>query len=191
MKRIINPITTGLCILWILASTSAAQNSTISWYTFDMGFAIPSSSNTAAKSAVGQVFVGATQSVNTRVESGFLADTLLRGTIVSVGENFELPLSFSLSQNYPNPFNPSTTIRFEIPHRSKVELRVYSILGQQVATLVDEEKDAGRYHTVWDGRNSEGIQVGSGVYFYRLRARQTDGGQAGEFVETKKLILLR
>lgn len=162
----------------IFPNKLSAQNSAVGWSSFDMGFAIPSSSNTAAKSAVGQVFVGTAQSPNTRAESGFLADTLLRGTIVSVGENPELPLSFSLRQNYPNPFNPSTVIQYQLPKAVAVSLKVYNILGQEVAKLVDEFQQPGDYKITWTPNN-----LASGVYFYRL--------QAGGFVETKKLVLLR
>ncbi len=94
-----------------------------------------------------------------------------------------MPAKFSLQQNFPNPFNPATTLAFDLPHRSSVTLHIFTALGQLIVTLVNEEKDAGRYSVVWDGRNAYGVHVGSGVYFYRLRA--------GDFVETKKLILLR
>lgn len=89
-----------------------------------------------------------------------------------------IPVSFGLEQNYPNPFNPSTTIKFSLPKTSYVTLRVLNILGEEVSTLVSQELLAGTHRTVWDA-----ISMPSGVYFYRL--------QAGEFTETKKLILLR
>ena len=89
-----------------------------------------------------------------------------------------MPKSFRLEQNYPNPFNPSTTIRYGLPNRSHVTLIVYNILGQLVTTLVNGEQEAG-YHEV----KFDGSRLASGVYFYRL--------QAGTYVETKKLLLLK
>lgn len=160
-----------------------AQTSAVPWSVFNMGFDIPASSTTSVKSAVGQAFVGLAQASNTRVESGFLVDSLFRGPVVAVGEDQELPTAYALRQNYPNPFNPSTTIRYEIPSRSSVELVVYNLLGQKVATLVNEEQEAGRYSVVWTGVNDYGVNLSSGVYFYRLHA--------GDFVQTKKLILLK
>jgi hypothetical protein len=96
-----------------------------------------------------------------------------------------LPLKYSLSENYPNPFNPSTMIQYDLPKAANVSLNIYNTLGQLVASLVDEHKVAGSYQVQWNPS-----YVPSGVYFYRLQARQTDGGQAGEFGETKKMILL-
>ncbi len=90
----------------------------------------------------------------------------------------EMPGEFRLDQNYPNPFNPSTTIRYGLPHKTAVQLTVYNTLGQSVSTLVNGEQEAG-YHEV----KFEGSGLSSGVYFYRLRA--------GDFVETKRLLLLR
>ncbi len=89
-----------------------------------------------------------------------------------------LPPDYSLGQNYPNPFNPSTTIQYSIPSRSFVTLRVFDLLGREVNTLVSEELGAGTYSAQWDASGRA-----SGVYLYRL--------QAGRFVETKKLLLLR
>lgn len=88
------------------------------------------------------------------------------------------PMLFALQQNYPNPFNPSTRITFSLPSTLHCSLRIFNLLGQQVATLVDVEKEAGRYSLEWNASN-----VPTGVYFCRL--------EAGGFVQTKKLALIR
>ncbi|PJC59367.1 MAG: hypothetical protein CO025_06430 [Ignavibacteria bacterium CG_4_9_14_0_2_um_filter_37_13] len=88
------------------------------------------------------------------------------------------PKSFELSQNYPNPFNPSTKIKFAVPAVSYVSLIVFNSLGQEVQTLVREEKSEGIYEVSFNASN-----LPSGTYFYRL--------QAGSFVETKKMILMK
>ena len=88
------------------------------------------------------------------------------------------PERFSLGQNFPNPFNPSTTIKYSIPKNSLVRLKVYNILGEEVAILVNEEKPVGTYEVKFNATN-----LPSGVYFYRL--------QAGSFVETKKMIIIK
>ena len=93
------------------------------------------------------------------------------------------PRSYSLSQNFPNPFNPATDISYQLPHRARVLLKVYNTLGQRVRTLIDEEKEAGSHSTRWDGKDALGEMVASGIYFYRLTA--------GEFAETRKMVLLR
>jgi Secretion system C-terminal sorting domain len=96
----------------------------------------------------------------------------------SVEEDNVIPAEFVLYQNYPNPFNPSTKITFVIPKSSLVNLKVYDILGKEVATLINEEKHSGTYEVEFSAAN-----LPSGVYFYKL--------QAGGFVETKKMVLLR
>jgi hypothetical protein len=93
---------------------------------------------------------------------------------------------FYLEQNYPNPFNPSTAISFGLPSQSFVSLKVFDALGREVATIISEELSAGYYSRQWNAAN-----MASGIYFYRLQARQISGGQVGVFTETKKLILLR
>jgi hypothetical protein len=89
----------------------------------------------------------------------------------------EVPHQLSLDQNYPNPFNPSTTIRYELPKSSMVRLSVYNILAREVSVLVNERKNAGAYEVRFDASG-----LASGVYFYRM--------QVGNFVQTKKLVLL-
>ena len=90
----------------------------------------------------------------------------------------KIPVEFSLKQNFPNPFNPSTTISFSLPSKSHVSLKIYDVMGRDVATLASEELTAGTHTRQWiaDG-------VPSGVYFYCL--------QAGSFIETKKILHLR
>jgi hypothetical protein len=110
-------------------------------------------------------------------------------TVVGVSESDGLPLTFDLEQNYPNPFNPTTQIKYSLAKQSFVILSVYNLLGQHVRTLVHEEQAAGRITTVWDGRNAAGSVVGSGVYFYRLEARPTDG--SARFVSVRKMMMVR
>ena len=92
--------------------------------------------------------------------------------------NTTLPDYFSISQNFPNPFNPMTIIKYELPENSRVQLKIYDILGKEVAELVNEDKPAG-YHEVEFNASS----LPSGIYFYRI--------QAGSFVDTKKMILMK
>lgn len=99
-------------------------------------------------------------------------------TIVSVENEFETPNSFYLSQNYPNPFNPATNIRFRVHDFGFVSLKVYDILGREIATLVNEEKPAGGYEITFDGSN-----LVSGIYLYQL--------EVGNFSETKVMLLIK
>jgi hypothetical protein len=98
--------------------------------------------------------------------------------VTGVEEQRALPIAFSLGQNYPNPFNPSTTIKYELPKSSQVSLRVYDVLGREVSVLVNEKMNAGVHEVKF-----EAAGLASGVYFYRI--------QAGEFVATKKLLLMK
>lgn len=104
--------------------------------------------------------------------------TKLTDEIVSV-ENEELvPNEFALEQNYPNPFNPSTKISFSIPVQGNVSLKIFNVIGQQVDEIVNENLSAGNYSFNWNASDQT-----SGIYFYKL--------QAGDFVETKKMVLLK
>jgi len=99
-------------------------------------------------------------------------------TKVEKDETVGIPASFTLYQNYPNPFNPTTTITYDIPMRANVKLIVYNVLGQEVAILVNELQEAGRYNVKFDASG-----LPSGVYFYKL--------EAGKYVEIKKMILMK
>ena len=102
----------------------------------------------------------------------------LLGSVVNVEKELANPTEFILYQNYPNPLNPSTSITYAIPQTKKVVLKVYDVLGREVATLVNEEKQPGTYEINFDASS-----LTSGVYFYKI--------QAGSFVQTKKMILLK
>ena len=105
-------------------------------------------------------------------------------TVVLEQHSPTLPRSFSLAQNYPNPFNSATVIRFALPTAANVDLAIFNLAGQQVATLVDGMREAGTYTVNWDGRDDDSRGLASGVYLYRLR---TGDGQG----ETRKLVLIR
>ena len=100
------------------------------------------------------------------------------------GNQMTIPSNFNLSNNFPNPFNPSTKIKYSVPQSSQVQIKVYDVLGNEIETLVNEEKPAGTYELTW---NASGVSAkggyASGVYFYQLKA--------GSFVETKKMLLLK
>ena len=98
--------------------------------------------------------------------------------LTDVADEQKLPTEFALMQNYPNPFNPTTTITYHLPKASNVKLKVYDIIGNEIATLVDEEESAGVYEI-----NFNHNKLASGVYLYKL--------QAGGFTETRKMILMR
>ncbi|MCD6167221.1 VCBS repeat-containing protein, partial [bacterium] len=118
-----------------------------------------------------------------------LNDTLKSETLVleqfdvDKGKAVFVPQSFSLGQNYPNPFNATTEIRFGLPRVSRVIIKVYNLLGDEVCTLVNEEKDAGFYSIYWNGKDDMGREVASGIYIYVMKA--------GDFVESKKTLLLK
>ncbi|MGH1365449.1 MAG: M4 family metallopeptidase [Calditrichia bacterium] len=108
-----------------------------------------------------------------------------RGVITGIEDEIssELPSSFQLHTNFPNPFNPTTSIRYDLPKSSSVSLGIYNSLGQLVRKLVSEEQSAGFKTVRWDGRNEAGQSTSSGIYLYRL--------EAGDFVQTRKMMLLK
>ena len=93
------------------------------------------------------------------------------------------PEEFSLRQNYPNPFNPVTTLRYDLPENDYVNIIIYDMLGKQVKTLVNKAQDAGYRSVIWDATNDYGKPVSAGIYLYQI--------QAGEYMQTKKMVLLK
>ncbi|MDP1995170.1 MAG: T9SS type A sorting domain-containing protein [Ignavibacteria bacterium] len=145
----------------------------ITWQ--DSGYIIPSNQIpvSIACNYENDLFVGSDR-------GGFFA-TINSKLITSTENNYvrtDVPQQYLLSQNYPNPFNPTTIINYSVPKQSNVILIIYDALGREVANLVNEEKPAGNYSIEFNAAN-----LSSGIYFYQIRA--------GEFVQTKKMILLR
>ena len=105
-------------------------------------------------------------------EGGWIATTSVASRHTTVANGYEL------SQNYPNPFNPTTTISYDLPKMTQVTLKIFDMLGREVATLINEQKQPGSYQVAFDGS-----RLASGVYFYRM--------EAGSFVQTKKLVVLK
>ena len=93
-------------------------------------------------------------------------------------ESIELPSDFEISQNYPNPFNPVTTIKYALPVDSRVSIKIYDMLGREVATLVNDDKQAGYYQVRFDASN-----IASGIYFYRIIA--------GDYVKSYKMVIVK
>ncbi len=104
-----------------------------------------------------------------------------RGVIGGTG--FNVPEQIALYQNYPNPFNPSTAIQFDLPEAVEVELTIYSLSGQRIATLMNENLEAGSYEVKWNGKDTFGNEVSSGIYLYQLKA--------GEKLFIKKMMLIK
>jgi len=98
-------------------------------------------------------------------------------------DGFVLPDEYALHQNYPNPFNPVTTLRYNLPENRLVNIIIYDMLGRRVKTLINQNQDAGHKSVTWDATNDFGKPVSAGIYLYQI--------QAGEYISTKKMVLLK
>ena len=103
--------------------------------------------------------------------------------VLSIEDQAAIPNKFALHQNYPNPFNPITSIHYDLPEASNVQIVIIDLLGRQVTPLINRFEDPGFKQVIWNATNSKGQPVGAGLYFYQIHA--------GEFIETKKMVLLR
>jgi len=110
-------------------------------------------------------------------------DCIQSCVFVSDLEINQLPVAFNLYNNFPNPFNPVTALRYDLPVDALVNITIYNMIGREVRTLVNTTQDAGFKSVIWDATNNQGKPVSAGVYLYQI--------QTGEFVQTKKMVLLK
>jgi photosystem II stability/assembly factor-like uncharacterized protein len=122
--------------------------------------------------------------------NGTILKTDGSATFVEEEKINEVPIDFLLSQNFPNPFNPGTKIKYSIPQTSQVQIKVFDVLGNEIETLVNEEKPAGTYEVEFSVGQDSRPDIASGVYFYQLKATPSSG-QAGGYLDTKKMLLLK
>jgi hypothetical protein len=168
-----------MATLCLTSGPLVAQNATVYWSAVSGGFTITSEQNGRVLAmSEGESFVERASGPSEILEGGFLVHPQFRGILVSVPQEREVPEEFSLDQNYPNPFNPSTTIKYQLAEKRHVTLKIYDLLGREMATLVDGQEEPGYKSVRWDAAG-----FASGVYFYRL--------DSGSFTSIKKLLLLK
>ena len=126
--------------------------------------------------------------LNVSVSKGAVL-TVKSSGVTSVNKVEGIPDQFVLMANYPNPFNPTTTIKYGVPKESKVTLKIYSILGQEVVTLVDGVQAAAYHIVTWNGRTDAGVPLASGVYFLQMQAYPAGGGDS--FVQVRKMAIIK
>lgn len=134
---------------------------------------------TSGKAGKASPQAGEKENISIVLSSGFTR-LMQKNILVTIAS----PQTYELNQNYPNPFNPTTTIKYQLPIASRVSLKVFDVLGREVTTLVNEEQAAGYFETRFDASN-----VASGVYFYRLEGKATDG--SGSFRQVRRLMLIK
>ena len=120
------------------------------------------------------------------IQDFYIHNTLVMlptGDDVSLADVTVMPEKFTIHQNYPNPFNPVTTLRYDLPENGNVNITIYDMLGRQVKTLINQNQDAGYKSVVWNATNNYGEPVSAGIYLYQI--------QAGEYMQTKKMVLLK
>lgn len=144
---------------------------------FSSGGTNQSNSSYNLVGTIGQAVIGNSNNTTHQTQAGFW-QLYYQSTISYVASEIFLPLEFKLDQNYPNPFNPSTFIRFTIPERANVQLKVYDLLGGEITTLVNEDKEAG-----WYNINFNAAELASGFYIYRIKA--------GNYSSTKKMLIIK
>ena len=170
--------------LFLICSQQCIAQITVSKSVMGNGGMVIIDGEYAMLGTVGQPFVGVTENSTHVNQVGFwyLTDRTV-ATDVADKTNYSLPTEFGLDQNYSNPFNPETEIPFQLPEESHVGLKIFNIRGQLVRTLIQADYAPGFHSIRWDGKDNNGMTVSSGLYIYRF--------QAGDFVQVKKMSLLR
>ena len=178
LNKIMSIVLPGLLAACLPMQQIMAQEQIRSW-NFNGGVIQSTGEEYSLQSTLGQTFTGFSRNDDEEIRSGFwyMGEAPVVTSVEETG-SVELPLGFTLQQNFPNPFNPTTQIRYGIPQASEVQLTVYNMLGQRVATLVDGKQSAG-----WHTASFDASGLSSGAYIYRI--------QAGEFTSTKKLTLIK
>lgn len=170
-----------LIVCAVVSQSITAQSYQIVYGVFGNSGGGSANATFSVQGTLGQPGIDVGSNASYRLMSGICYDSngvMWLDVADDLGETPNLPLSFNLEQNYPNPFNPTTIIRFSLPKECRAIMTLHNILGQTVAAVIDKELSAGEYEVHLNG---EGLA--SGVYFYQL--------VAGEFRQTKKLILLK
>tara|TARA_B100001758_G_C18221097_1_gene510306 strand:- start:20 stop:892 length:873 start_codon:yes stop_codon:yes gene_type:complete len=117
------------------------------------------------------------------ISSNTTGNFVLTRTFLSTHDNNLIPKAFTLHQNYPNPFNPTTRIQYDLPESKFVNINIYDVIGRKIKLLVNNVQDAGYRSVYWDATNNLGQPVSAGMYIYTI--------QAGEFVQTRKMVLMK
>jgi hypothetical protein len=164
-------------LLLLLAQLQVFSQSQIPASVLSSGGEQISSTRYILNSTVGEPFIGKSLSASYQQYSGFWY-VYEQSTITEVEADEGIPISYKLEQNYPNPFNPSTIIKFGVPERGTVLIKIYDILGNEVAVLVNEEMEAG-----WYRREFNAGSFSSGIYICRM--------QSGTYTNTKKMLMIK
>jgi hypothetical protein len=186
-RKYFNNKRAGWCCVFALliglGSTMVYSQSQIVYHSFNSGFTRSVGNNSILNSMLGQSIFGVSGANGVSVLTGYTS--ISKGILSSVkAKNGIAPVEFALYQNFPNPFNPSTTIRYGLPAASRVTLKIYNILGQQIAEIVNQEQSEGTYEVQWNAI------VASGLYFYRIEAASVSDPDH-KFTQLKKMVVLK
>lgn len=149
----------------------------IPYYIIGGGGGMVSSTNNIISFTLGESTAGKCSNASNIGTMGFWS-VYQQDVLTSVDNEEQIPVEYKLEQNYPNPFNPTTTIKFAVAEKAGVLIKIYNITGEEISTLVNEEKDRGWYETKFNAGS-----LSSGIYFCRM--------QAGNYVSIKKMMLLK
>lgn len=165
-----------LALIFLLLTASFSYTQTISGV-FGSAGGKQTNSTHQLSSTIGESLIGFSNNSSTKSYAGFWY-AYIESITTDVEDQLSVPTDYKLEQNYPNPFNPGTVIRFAVPERTMVTLKVYDIIGREIATLINEERDRGWYNQSFDAS-----KLASGIYIYRL--------SAGAKVFSKKMMLIK